>query len=79
MNQWITIYVWPAGFPQAIVAHCDLRSSSLEARLTEYSALPNVRGIRQLANWDSDPDFRACDQDLLSDRVYRSVWLLLLW
>jgi len=66
-TKWLQSVADKHGFPQAIIAHADLRSSELEKVLEVYRALPNVRGIRQLANWSSEPDLRMTDKDLLGD------------
>jgi len=64
-TKWLQSVADKHGIPNAIIAHADLRSPTLEALLNTYSTLPNVRGVRQLANCEV-PDLQS-DKNLLSD------------
>jgi predicted TIM-barrel fold metal-dependent hydrolase len=46
--------------------------------LEEHCAFDNMRGVRQLLNWDDDPDKRFCDRsDYLTDTKWQSGYALL--
>lgn len=66
-TKWLQSVADKSGIPQAIIAHADLRSPTLETVLNTYKTIPNVRGIRQLANWDPAPEKCMTDKDLLGD------------
>jgi len=65
--KWLQSLADKQGFPHAIIAHADLRSPDLEALLKTYKTLPNVRGVRQLANWNRDGKSGISDENLLID------------
>lgn len=46
------------GFPHAIVASADLRDSDFTDKTAEHAHYPNLRGVRQILNWVSDPLMR---------------------
>ena len=43
------------GFPQGIVSNIDLADPDVEAALKAQKQFPNVRGVRQMLYWDTDP------------------------
>jgi len=55
------------GFPHAIVAYADLCATDVEEVLGAQSAYANVRGIRQILNYHSDPKLTYTKTNLLED------------
>ena len=43
------------GFPHGIVASVDLTRSDFTEKLNEHVLYPNLRGVRQILNWISEP------------------------
>lgn len=68
-----------SGLPQAIVGWADLSGepADIERVLEEHTRYPNVRGIRQMLNWDADPALRYADADFLADERWREHVALL--
>lgn len=60
------------GFPHAIVAYCDLASSSAERMMDEQLAINGVRGIRQIVGRHESEDKQAGTGALLSNPTWRS-------
>ena len=58
-TEWLQAAADRTGFPQAIVAHADLRDPGVEAVLERHCASPNMRGIRDFSHGDYlvAPDF----------------------
>ena len=56
---WLQAASDRTGFPQAIVAHSDLRDSRVEDELERHTRHPNVRGIRDFSYGDYlvEPEF----------------------
>jgi predicted TIM-barrel fold metal-dependent hydrolase len=66
------------GIPQGIVARASLDAPDAEAVLTAHARHPNLRGIRQIANWHADPNKTYVGRpDLLSDPAFRRGFALL--
>jgi predicted TIM-barrel fold metal-dependent hydrolase len=66
------------GFPHGIVARASLEAPDVEAVLGAHARHPNVRGIRQIANWHPDPDKTYIGRpDLLADPAWRRGFALL--
>ncbi len=66
------------GFPHGIVARASLEAPDAEEVLAAHTAYPNLRGIRQIANWHPDPDKTYIARpDLLSDPAWRQGFALL--
>lgn len=59
-TRWLQGQADRYGFPQGIVAHCDLASQAAAATIERHLASANLRGIRDLAQGDylSDPAWR---------------------
>jgi len=71
-TRWLQSVADSHGFPHAIIAHADLSSPNLLDVLNAYRGMANVRGIRQLLNWDpSDPSMRMCGKDMLKDDAWQ--------
>jgi predicted TIM-barrel fold metal-dependent hydrolase len=54
-TRWLQSVADQHGFPHGIVAQVDLASPDIEQTLKAYKRFPNVRGVRQMLYWDSDP------------------------
>jgi len=74
-TKWLQSIADKNELPTAIVAHANLASPNLRDTLDVYRAIPQVRGIRQLLNWDpADPSLNTCEQDYLkSDAWFKGV------
>jgi predicted TIM-barrel fold metal-dependent hydrolase len=70
-TDWLQGLAMRGGFPQAIVAGAVLEAPDLEARLEAQASRPNVRGVRQIVNWHSDPLKTYTPSDLLQDDRWR--------
>ncbi len=51
-TEWLQQAADRTGFPQAIVAHADLRDPGVEATLERHCEYPNMRGIRDFSYGD---------------------------
>ena len=65
------------GFPHGIVAFGDFSSDAIDSILKAHCQFPNVRGIRQILNFHSDPRLTYNDVDFLLDPVWRKNFALL--
>jgi predicted TIM-barrel fold metal-dependent hydrolase len=66
------------GFPHGIVARASLDAPDAETVLAAHSRHPNLRGIRQIANWHPNLDKTYVQRhDLLSDPAFRRGFALL--
>jgi predicted TIM-barrel fold metal-dependent hydrolase len=54
-TRWLQSIADKHGFPHGIVANADLTDSDLDAMLKAQKQFPNMRGVRQMLYWDSDP------------------------
>lgn len=54
-TRWLQSIADQRGFPHGIVARAELHRPDVEATLAAHSQFPNVRGIRHIVNWHSDP------------------------
>jgi predicted TIM-barrel fold metal-dependent hydrolase len=59
-------------YPQGIVAGADLLDPNLDALLEAHAARPNVRGIRQIVCWHTDPLKTYTDRDLLAEPAWET-------
>ena len=48
-TEWLQSLAGRTGFPQAIIAHADLKAPDVERVLERHCAFPNMRGIRDLS------------------------------
>lgn len=53
---WLQAMADATRFPQAIVAHATLNNTNVEAVLEAHSQHKNLRGIRHIINWHSNPN-----------------------
>jgi len=54
-TRWLQSVADQHGFPHGIVCQADLADPGLDAALKAQKQFPNVRGVRQMLYWDSDP------------------------
>lgn len=66
------------GFPNGIVGYAALHEPDVEAVLEGHLQHRNFRGVRQILNWDPNPQLSQCDRpDYLGDRRWRAGFALL--
>ena len=71
-TDWLQAMADDYGYPQGIVAGVDLLDPDLDALLEAHSARANVRGIRQIVCWHSDPLKTYSSRDLLLDPAWEA-------
>jgi predicted TIM-barrel fold metal-dependent hydrolase len=54
-TRWLQSVADKHGFPHAIVSNIDLSDPEVEAVLRAQKQFPNLRGVRQMLYWDTDP------------------------
>ena len=54
-TDWLQAIAQTCGYPHAIVAGACLERADVEALLAAQAARANVRGVRQILNWHTDP------------------------
>ncbi|MBI2717062.1 MAG: amidohydrolase family protein [Rhizobiales bacterium] len=54
-TRWLQTTADKHGFPHGIVCNADLADPGLDAALQAQKQFPNLRGVRQMLYWDSDP------------------------
>jgi len=54
-TRWLQAVADKHGFPHGIVSNIDLADPQAEAALKAQKQFPNMRGVRQMLYWDSDP------------------------
>lgn len=54
-TRWLQAQADRHGFPHGIVAQADLADPGFDAVLQAQKQFPNLRGVRQMLYWDSDP------------------------
>jgi predicted TIM-barrel fold metal-dependent hydrolase len=76
-TRWLQEMGDSRGYPHAIVAHAELNSPNVDALLAEHATNRNVRGVRQILNWHSDPRKTYTPRDLLADPSWQRGFALL--
>lgn len=76
-TQWLQAMADSTGFPQAVVAHASLNNPDVEALLEAHSQYKNVRGIRHIINWHSNPALTYTPKNLLEDPAFQHGYQLL--
>lgn len=76
-TQWLQALADRRGMPQAIVAFADLNDPKVEGLLEAHAAHANVRGIRHIANWHSDPLRTFSARDVTTDSDWQRGFALL--
>jgi predicted TIM-barrel fold metal-dependent hydrolase len=70
-TRWLQELADRHGFPHGIVAYANLAEPGLDRTLEEHARAPNLRGIRQILNWDPDPRLSQCERpDYLTDPAW---------
>jgi predicted TIM-barrel fold metal-dependent hydrolase len=54
-TRWLQSVADKSGFPHGIVFNADLADPDLDVKLKEQTQFANVRGVRHMLYWDSDP------------------------
>lgn len=54
-TRWLQSVADKHGFPHGIVCQADLASPDIAGALKAQKQFPNLRGVRQMLYWDSDP------------------------
>ncbi|MBW3617905.1 MAG: amidohydrolase family protein [Proteobacteria bacterium] len=70
-TRWLQEIADQRGMPQGIVAYAALNDPDLDRLLAAHTESPNVRGIRQIINWHTDPAKTYTPRDLLADDAWR--------
>jgi predicted TIM-barrel fold metal-dependent hydrolase len=77
-TRWLQGLADRDGFPHAIVAYADLAAPDVQQVLEAHHAFRNVRGIRQILNWHTDPRFLVASRaGLMDDADWRRGYALL--
>ncbi len=69
---WLQGLADETGLPIAIVAFADLTDPNLDALLAAHAAHKNVRGIRHIVNWHSDPRRSYTPRDVTQDDAWQA-------
>ncbi len=54
-TRWLQSVADKHGYPHGIVCNADLASTDVKSALKAQKQYPNLRGVRQMLYWDSDP------------------------
>jgi predicted TIM-barrel fold metal-dependent hydrolase len=76
-TMWLQEMADTRGYPNAIVAHAELNDPVVVSLLAESAVSPNVRGVRQILNWHSDPRKTYTPRDLLTDPAWLQGFAML--
>jgi len=77
-SQWLQDLADKRGFPHAIVARAELNAPDVERVLARQAEFANVRGIRHIVNWHSEPRLTFTNRsDLLTDPAWLAGFGLL--
>lgn len=77
-TRWLQSVADKHGFPQGIVCNADLADPDVEAALKAQKQFPNLRGVRQMLYWDTDPVRQGAPRpDLCNSPEFRRGFALL--
>lgn len=77
-SRWLQATADKHGFPHGIVCNADLSYPDVEAQIKEQKKIPNVRGVRNMLYWDSNPLRQAVPRpDLCNTPDFRRGFALL--
>lgn len=76
-TDWLQAMADERGLPSAIVAFATLDHPGVEPLLAAHAARPNVRGIRHIVNWHSDPNRTYTPRDLTGYEAWQQGFGLL--
>ncbi len=71
-TRWLAGLAASEGWPNAVVAQAALDAPDLEATLEAHAAVPIVRGVRDIANWHTDPALTYNARNKLDDPRWRA-------
>ena len=77
-TKWLQATADKHGFPHGIVCNVDLAAADADASLKAQRQFPNLRGVRQMLYWDSDPVRQGASRvDLCNNPDFRRGFALL--
>lgn len=76
-TKWLQSLAAETGHPDAIVAFAALDAPDVERLLAAHAEHANVRGIRHILNWHSDPKRTYTPRNLLDDDAFARGYALL--
>ena len=77
-TRWLQAVADKHGFPQGIVPNIDLADPEAEAAIKGQQQFPNLRGVRQMLYWDTDPVRRGAPRaDFCNSPDFRRGFALL--
>jgi len=77
-TKWLQAVADKHGFPHGIVFNADLTDSNVDAALKAQKEFPNVRGVRQMLYWDTEPVRQGAPRiDFCNDANFRRGFALL--
>lgn len=77
-TRWLQAIADKSGFPHGIVARAALNLPDVEATLAAHRESPNVRGIRHIVNWHTNPQLTFGPRnDLMTDAAWLAGFSLL--
>lgn len=77
-SRWLQAIADKHDFPQGIVCQADLADPGIETQLKAQKQLPNMRGVRHMLYWDTDPVRQGAPRpDFCNDKDFRRGFALL--
>jgi len=76
-TKWLQSLADDSGHPDAIIAFAALNDPDVERLLAAHAEHRNVRGIRHIINWHSDPKRTYTPRNLLDDDAFARGYALL--
>jgi predicted TIM-barrel fold metal-dependent hydrolase len=76
-TDWLQAMADERGMPNAIVAFAALDDPAVEASLAAHAARRNVRGVRHIVNWHTDPRRTYTPRDITRDESWQRGFGLL--
>lgn len=77
-TRWLQATADKHGYPHGIVCNVDLADAGADAALKAQKQFPNLRGVRQMLYWDSEPVRQGASRpDLCNDSDFRRGFALL--
>ncbi len=72
-SRWVNTVSAARGIPTVQVVKVDLASPTAQEQLAAHTALPTVRGVRDILNWHPDPLYTHRNRaDLMTDPAWRA-------
>lgn len=77
-SRWLQATADKHGFPHGIVCQADLADPDVEAQLKAQKQFPNMRGVRHMLYWDTDPVRQGAPRpDFCNEKDFRRGFALL--